>query len=160
VSDFLADMAELEQREAQREAQRKRAHGRPRSTGAGCRQLKLVCSAGCGFIARATRGALERHGMPVCGCGAELELECEQLAAADSARAGLELERVSVAAARRDTREQSSGYRTGACNCASCGRFKPKPADVCEYCGDEPAPYSSADPQRERREYDQAHGYR
>jgi hypothetical protein len=157
--DFLDDMAHAEQREQLAEQTRKRAHGRPVSTGAGCRQLKLVCSAGCGFIARATRGALERSGMPVCGCGAELELESEQLASADGARGELELERISVAAARREQREQSSGYRTGACNCASCGRFKARPADVCEYCGDDPAPYGR-DRAREQREYDQGRGYR
>ena len=48
--------------------------GRPRSSGAGCRQLKVSC-ADCGFIARASRGALERCGMPVCACGRPLELE-------------------------------------------------------------------------------------
>jgi len=48
--------------------------GRPRSSGAGCRQLKVSC-ADCGFIARASRGALERCGMPTCACGRPLELE-------------------------------------------------------------------------------------
>jgi hypothetical protein len=35
------------------------------------RQRKLECS-GCGFIAYASRGAIERAGVPMCGCGEPL----------------------------------------------------------------------------------------
>lgn len=38
----------------------------------------------------------------------------------------------------RKVREYKAKYRTRAINCFSCGRLKSRPADVCDYCGDDP----------------------
>jgi hypothetical protein len=49
-----------------------RPGGRPAKDHRG-RQRKMHC-ASCGFIAYASRGAIERCGMPVCGCGEPMVL--------------------------------------------------------------------------------------
>ena len=46
--------------------------GRPAKGHTG-RQRKVLCEA-CGFIAYASRGALQRSGFPVCGCGRPMAL--------------------------------------------------------------------------------------
>jgi len=154
-------MAAAERSDARELETRKRlSGGRPLTSGAGYRanRGRLECTS-CGFIARASLGALERSGVPSCGCGAgPLVLSSELAAAADETRGALELERVSVAAARGAAREGSSGYRSGSCNCASCGAFKRRPADKCTLCGDEPAQYGP-DPDAIARELNRSVGY-
>lgn len=155
--DFLTDLEQSSADAAALEARAKRAHGRPVSTGAGCRQLKLECTS-CGCIVRMSRGALERSGAPTCGCGAgALELEAELEAERQSCEESRELERVSVAAMRRDSRERSSGYQPGAWRCKGCGRFRSRPTEQCA-CGDSLEPYGP-DSKRESREVNRAHGY-
>lgn len=39
----------------------------------GTRMLKMECQS-CGFVARASRSAIERAGLPTCGCGGTIEI--------------------------------------------------------------------------------------
>ena len=148
--------------------------GRPAKSHAG-RMRKVECSP-CGVILYGSTKALTTSGLPVCGCGQEMvlpnlrdraaverdTLEAELMAAGrqafnDAARE-LGWERWTDnpdAEARRAQQEQEHGFTTRACNCAVCGRFKPRPADRCEYCGDEPAVYGGTD--GERREAERIH---
>lgn len=56
--------------------------------------------------------------------------------------------------ARREMREQNSGFRTSPWPCDDCGHPKHRPADRCEACGDDPVPLG-IDP----RDFNRARGY-
>jgi hypothetical protein len=160
-ADFLADLEQSSAAAAELEARERRtAGGRPRTNGAGYRanRGRLECQS-CGFICRASAGALERSGRPSCGCGAgplalTSELEAHELECEESAQR----ERLEVRRYRAHEREQSSGYETHAYRCDGCGRYRSRPADRCEYCGDSKAVYGP-DEQRDRREVNRAYGY-
>jgi hypothetical protein len=124
---------------------------------------KIECDE-CGAILYGSASALTRSGLPSCPCGGEYVIPNlrDRLAVGDPeaiahveevalAEAGQRLERD----ARRAEREQSSGFTTRAANCGVCGRFKPRPADRCDYCGDEPATFGAT--AGERREAERIH---
>lgn len=50
--------------------------------------------------------------------------------------------------------EHERGFRTGAFPCFICGKFKRRPADVCNYCGDDPVTYRGS-----AEEFNRAYGY-
>lgn len=56
--------------------------------------------------------------------------------------------------ARREIREQFSGFRTEPWPCDDCGHPKYRPAERCDHCGDEPVPIG-IDP----NDYNRARGY-
>lgn len=61
---------------------------------------------------------------------------------------------------RRIGRERGAaerGLERGQIPCFVCGRFKRRPADVCDYCGDDPVTYNST--AREVAEFNRAYGY-
>jgi len=123
---FLEEMAAAERSAERAESQRKRcAGGRPKTNGTGYRaNNKLLCSS-CGFIARASRGALERCGVPLCGCGAgPLELVSELEAAERDGRETHELERWEAGAIERASRaKRLSGASDKRCAASGCNKF-------------------------------------
>jgi hypothetical protein len=64
-------------------------------------------------------------------------------------------------------RERHERYNTRSVNCSVCGRFKRKPADICDYCGNTPVGgvnyagglSDGGDFQDRQRAYNLAHGY-
>jgi hypothetical protein len=161
AGDWLADVVPTRPPNRGRPAQ---TPGEPKS-----RLRKLECP-GCGFIARASAGALARSGAPSCGCGDRMEIATlrdrvavgdpdalAELERCELASAGAQLER----AAKREQRENGTGYATRATPCSVCGRFKSRPADVCGHCGDAPARYGAtpAETRAMAREHNRGAGY-
>jgi hypothetical protein len=139
---------------------------RPNRTG---RMRKLHCD--CGTIAYMSAGAIRAHGAPLCAqCRQPLALAygADAVAAGreqalryaverqerrdeqELAEHGLKVERE----AKRAERADLSGFKTRAANCQVCGRFKSKPADECDYCGDIPTTVGE-----DARRYNRAYGY-
>ena len=120
--------------------------GRPRSSGAGCRLRKLSC-ADCGFIARATLGALERCGTPRCACGRELELEQRAPAAAP---APVVAPAAPVVAPAELEQHGSNGYRNGKLPGALQGSSLPRVGSRPSRAAQDPSVYKpSRDPAAE-----------
>jgi hypothetical protein len=53
---------------------------------------------------------------------------------------------------KREHRESETGFAHG-CNCFTCGRFKTEPAQICDYCGDDPVQHNG-----DRHEFNRAYG--